>query len=232
MRTSNVLLACFLTAEICLAQQPPPPPHIVTASGEATVAAKPDRAQISFSIETDAPNAANAVSSNASRTTDVIAALEKLISNKGRVTTSGYSLTPDLVYPRDGGTPKTTGYKAVNTVMGTIDDLSLAGKAIDAASAAGANAISGIAFQLKDDEPYRLQALSAAATQARVHAEAVAKALGVQAVGVVEAHVMDGAMVQPLGQPRMLAMAKAPSTPVAEGTVDVHARVEVSLEVR
>lgn len=227
----NVLLTCLFLARIGTAQGVPSPKHVVTASGEATVAAKPDRAQISFSVETDAPTAANSVAANASRTTAVIAALEKLIANKGRVTTSGYSLTPDVVYPRDGGTPKTTGYKAVNTVTATIDDLSLTGKAIDAASGAGATSINGIGFQLKDEEPYRLEALGAAATQGRLHAEAIAKSLGVQVVGVMEAHVTDAPVFRPMAQP-MLAMAKAVPTPIAVGTVDVHAQVEVSLEVR
>ena len=46
-----------------------------------------------------------------------------------------------------------------NTVEVTMNDLSLIGRAIDAASQAGANNVQGLRFALQDQEPSRQQAL-------------------------------------------------------------------------
>jgi len=205
------------------------PVHVVRASGEATVTAKPDRAQVTIGVVNHAPTAEAASEQNAAQTTQAFKAVKDALGAKGEIQTRGYSISPDYEYPKNGGTPKVTGYSATNTVLVTVDDLSLVGKVIDTATQAGANNINGIAFMLRDDQSYRTKALGEAALKARASAEAIAKALNLQVIGIAQAESIETRAPQPLMQAALAARA---TTPVETGTLDIHATVNVMLEVR
>jgi|SRR6185312_2983847 len=207
--------------------------HVVRASAEATVTAKPDEAQISIGVVTDAPKAETAAAQNASETSAVWNATKGAIAGHGEVKTSGYSISPQYDYSA-GHAPRLTGYQARNTVLVTLDDLSLTGKVIDAATGAGANNIEGVSFSLRDDSAVRAEALSEAATKARANGEAIAKALGLRVVGVLRADTEQAPIVRPIPMAAFNTMAKAERapTPIEPGTLDIHATVIVSLQVQ
>ena len=122
-------------------------------------------------------------------------------------------------------------YQASNTVQVTIDDLSLTSKVIDAATQSGANRIEGISFLLKDDSPVRSQALAQAAVKARASAEAIAKALNLRVVNVLQAEASEE---EPSIRP-MVVRAFSPAreaTPIEAGNLEIRASVTVSLEVQ
>jgi uncharacterized protein len=178
----------LLLASACLAAaaQDSAKVHFIRASGEATVRAKPDRAQISIGVVTQAPTAQAASAQNATQTSAVLNAIKRGLGSSGEIKTSGYSISPQYQYT-NGRPPKITGYQASNTVLTTVNDLSLTGKVIDAANEAGANEITGISFSLRDDNAIRAQALADAAVKARSAAEAIAKALNVHITAVLDA---------------------------------------------
>jgi len=208
-------------------------PHVVRASGEATVTAKPDRAQISIGVVTDAPKAEAAAAENASQTSAVLNATKGAIAGHGEVKTTGYSIFPQYDYSA-GHSPRLTGYQARNTVLVTVDDLSLTGKVIDAATGAGANNIEGVSFSLRDDSSVRAEALAQAAQKARANGEAIAKALGLRVVAVLRADTEQAPIVRPIQAEAFTAMAKAQRapTPIEPGTLDIHASVTVTLQVQ
>lgn len=230
-----VCLAALLPLSIVLSAQSTEPgrPRMVRASGEATVSAKPDRAEVTIGVATRAPTAAAASAQNAEETTRVLASLRQALGNGGQVKTSGYALSPQYEY-QNGHPPRLTGYEASNTVTVTVDELNLLGKIIDSATATGATNVNGIAFTLKDDMAVRQQALTEAAKRARANAEALAKALGVEVVGLLEAEPGDMPVVRP--RPLMMATramnAQATPTPVEPGDLDIRATVTVTLQVR
>ena len=231
VRLSTVLI--FAACALC-GQDAGRTAHIIRASGEATVTAQPDRAQVTVGVSTQATRADGAAAQNAARTTQVLEALKRALGEKGQVKTIGYSITPDYQYPKDGSSPKITGYTASNTVLVTVDDLALIGRTIDTATQAGANNIAGIAFTLRDDEAVRTQALRAAAAKARASAEAIAEALHVQVIGIMQAESTETPSVRPVFHEMgaaMRLMAAAP-TPIEAGTLDIHAGVTVTLEIR
>ncbi len=209
------------------------PLHVVRASGEATVTAKPDCAQISIGVVTEAATAQLASSQNATQTSQVMDALKRALGSRGDMKTAGYSISPVYQYV-NGKPPKLTGYKAENTVHVTLDDLSLVGQIIDASANAGANAVNGITFSLRNDESIRAQALAEAATKARASAEAIARALSLQVVGVLQAESPEASAIHPLFAPYAgsAGLAKAAPTPIETGTLDIQASVVVTLEVR
>jgi uncharacterized protein YggE len=207
-------------------------PHTVRASGEATVTTKPDQAQISIGVVTDAHTAAEASAQNARQTSATLSAIKDSLGSRGEVKTTGYSISPQYDYS-SGHAPRLTGYQARNTVLVTVDDLSLTGKIVDAATGAGANNIEGISFSLGNDTAVRAQALAEAAQKARSNGEAIAKALGLHVVGVLRADTEQAPVVRPIPM-AFTAMAKAERapTPIEPGTLDIHATVIVTLQVQ
>jgi uncharacterized protein YggE len=206
--------------------------HFVRATGEATISARPDRAQISIGVLTQNPTAQAAAAANATQTTQVIEAIKRTLGQAGELKTAGYSISPQYQYTA-GRAPKITGYQASNTVLIIVHDLSLLGKVIDAASDSGANNINGVTFSLKDDTAVRNQALAEAAGKARAAAEAIAKALNTHVVGVLEAETAEVPVIRPMMR-SFSAMAPGPSapTPIEPGDLDIHASVTVTLEVQ
>jgi uncharacterized protein YggE len=208
--------------------------HFIRASGEATVRAKPDRAQISIGVVTQAPTAQAASAQNATQTSAVLDAVKRGLGSNGEIKTSGYALSPQYQYT-NGRPPKITGYQASNTVLTTVNDLSLTGKVIDAANEAGANEITGISFSLRDDNAIRAQALAEAAVKARSAAEAIAKALNVHITAVLDADTTEAPVVRPMNKAfAMMSEVAAPRapTPIEPGDLDVHASVTVRFEVQ
>ena len=223
----------FLLLAFTLAAQIPPTPRFVRASGEATVSAKPDRAQVDIGVISTASTAAQASAENATQTSAVLSSIRQALGSGGDVKTLGYSLGPRYDYS-NGRAPRITGYEARNTVIVTIDQLPLLGKVIDAATSTGANNINGISFMLRDDTAVRAEALSQAAEKARGNAEILAKALGVKSVGVLQAEPTE-APVRPLfkaAMPMATAAMERVQTPVEAGNLEVRATVTVTLEIK
>jgi uncharacterized protein YggE len=223
----------LLLASVLPAQESPRP-HFVRASGEAVIHAKPDRAEVTIGVSSRANSAQAAASKNADESSQVQSAIKQALGSGGEVKTSGYSLSPQYDYS-NGHAPRLTGYEANNTVTVTVDQLSLLGKVIDAATGTGATNINGVSFTLKDDSAVRQRALSEAATKARANAEALARALDVHVLGLLTAEPTEMPVVRPLAksfQAAPAAMAMRAETPIEAGDVDVRATVTVTLEVR
>lgn len=218
-----------LFAGTLMAQTPVTTRRSIQATGEATVRATPDQAQLSVGVITQAATAQEAASQNATQTDAVINQLKSILGAGADIKTIGYSLTPNYKYPQGGGIPTLTGYTASNTVQVTTGNLSLLGRLIDAANNSGANNIGGLNFGLRDPEPLKAQALAQAAKVARTHADAIANGLNVKLGGVLMAQ--EGAEIRPLAVERMGVAAGATTTPIQTGTVEVHATVTIDVEI-
>jgi uncharacterized protein YggE len=129
-------------------------------------------------VQTRGASAAAAATENATRANAVFAAMLKLGLAKDQVTTEGYSVYPEMQYPRDGSGPRVTGYVATNTVRVETKKTDQVGPVIDAALAAGANLINSVSFFASSIEGARREAITSAVTSARADAEAMARAAG------------------------------------------------------
>jgi len=228
-----LLVAAVAATAVPAEAQPAPDksgrPYI-RAAGDATVSAKPDRAKLDIGVVTQAASAQAAAAQNATQTESMVTALRRSLGNSAEIRTSGYSLTPNFRYAKDGGQPTLSGYTASNTVAIVTNDLANVGKVIDAGTQAGANNIRGLEFQLKDEAPVRAQALAEAARKARAGAEAMAAALGLKVVRVLSAE--EGGEPQVIRPMRAMAMgAAAATTPIESGNIQVQASVTVTVEV-
>jgi uncharacterized protein len=208
-------------------------PPTIRVSGEATITAKPDQAEISIGVMTQATTGQAASSQNAQKQDAVIAELRKILGAGAEIKTIGYSLSPNYRYPKEGGQPSISGYTASNVVQVKTGDLAQVGKAIDAATQSGANTVNSLRFTLKDDDAVRLQALREAAVNARSKADAIAAALKVKIVRVLRVDE-GGQAVRPIYAQAEMArtsMAGAAPTPVEPGTLDIQASVSLVVEI-
>jgi hypothetical protein len=193
----------------------------LTVAGSGAVRAVPDRASISAGVETRGATAQAALAANAAAMADVIAALRA--AGGKDVTTQNVSLAPQTT--AEG---KPNGFVAMNVATAELP-LAQAGKAIDAAVAAGANTVYGPTFTFSDDEALYLKALDAAVANAKTHAERLAAATG-RSLGPVIS-VTEGS-AGPIALAEKSAAAGDASTPIVSGEQEVVAMVSVTYELR
>jgi len=197
----------------------------LSAYGEVRTA--PDMATISFGVVTEASTAAEAMSQNATRMNQVMAALRRAGIAERDVQTSGLNLSAQYDYVQNEP-PRLRGYQASNRVTVIINDLDRVGTTADAVVAAGVNQIDGISFGLKDPTSAENQARQIAVRNLQAKAALYAQALGVELGGIRSLSEGGGYSPQP-PQP-MYARAEmamdAGSTPVAAGQLTV--RIDIT----
>jgi uncharacterized protein YggE len=184
-------------------------------------------------VVTQAATGQAASSQNAQKVDAVLSQLKKLLGQGAEIKTLSYSLSPNYRYPKEGGEPTISGYTASNTIQVKTGDLPQVGKLIDAATQSGANSVQSLRFTLKDEQAALSQALREAALKARAKADALASALKVRIVRVVQVDE-GGQPMRPMFAEAMMARtaveSKAP-TPVEPGTVEVQAMVSLIVEI-
>ncbi len=228
---TGLLLAAFLsgTALAADAAAQPSVPSI-TVTGDADVAATPDRAQVSLGAVVETRQAVDAQKQLAQVIRRILGEIKALGVTDEKIRTSGVSLTPVYSQPKprtdpEPEAPRIVGYRATNSVRVYMDDLERVGTVIDAGIAAGANQLSSLSFQLKDDLAFRQKVLRLAAQEARVKAETIASALNLQLGEVLEVRE-DGAQTSYPVERRFAAPAAA-GTPIQPGQIQVSAAVTI-----
>jgi uncharacterized protein YggE len=204
------------------AQDPADSSASVTVSGVGTVEAVPNEAKMSFGAETRAQTARAAVSANA----DVMRRILNALRQAG-----GRELQTQWVsvYPYTDDTGQVNGYAASNSVS-AVSDVDDAPALIDAAAEAGANQISGPGLSSSNAEALYRQALAKAVDDARLRAEALAKAAG-RSLGPITSMIESGASApEPLF--RAEAQAADSSTPIVPGEQETSATVSVTFTLR
>ena len=202
-----------------------PTPRELTVTGSATVDAAPDIATVTAGVETQAPTAADALKANGAAMTEVLAAAKAAGVAEADMQTSQLTLNP-VFAPDPGGSqaaPQVVAYQASNMVSVRVRDVARLGGTIDALTAAGANRLYGVSFDV--DEPGAIldTARQQAVADARRKAEILATAAGVK-LGPVIAIAEGGGGG---GVPLRARMDAAMAMPVAAGSVSLGADVTV-----
>jgi uncharacterized protein YggE len=230
MKTKLLLIAAPLVLALTVAAATLPgsassaaaEPGGITVIGTASVASVPNRAELSFGVESQGATAKAALAANAVEMRKVIAAV-KAAGGTG-VKTQSVSLSP-----RYNEKNEVQGFTATNTVAATITDVGKAGALIDAAVNAGANQVYGPSLSSGDQTELYRKALTAAVANARATAQVLAAAANVS-LGRVSAVVESGGGPSPLPFAANKAEDMA-STPVEPGTQQTTATVSVTFSV-
>ena len=221
------LLACAVSQ--VNGQQITSPLSSIRVTADATVTAKPERAQIDVGVLTQEKQSQNAVTQNAKQMESVLAALHKLLGPDADIKTINYTLSPDYQYRPIGGKASVNSYTAMNLLRITVDDLDRVGYIIDTATQAGANHVESVRFTVRDPQVLHSQAIREATLKARANADAVASALNLKitrTVTVEESGEPSAAAPDPSLEPP----GPAP-TPIQSGAFVVTATVALTVEV-
>ncbi|HEU4408664.1 MAG TPA: SIMPL domain-containing protein [Polyangiaceae bacterium] len=195
-------------------------------TGVGRVDVRPDVAVLFLGVVTEGRTAEEASTRNAEKANEVVERLTRLEIPRTDLRTVGLNLYP--IYQTQPGTDVSTiiGYRFQNLIMARVP-VQLAPKAFDAAVAAGVNESSGITFELRDERPYRQQALELAIKAAQLEAETLSRAMGVTLRGPRSAQVVEGGGPLRIVSERLAA--RAP-TPILPGTMTVTAEVRLVFE--
>jgi len=221
------------------AQDSPQPrsynPPTVRAQGSATVTANPDQVRIEIGVISEGATAQTAAADNSRQFAAALTELKKVMGDRADIQTVSYNLNPNYKYPKEGGKPTIVGYTAVNVVRAVSNDVSLAGKVIDAVTRNGANTVRGIQFALKDEQAVRAKALTEATRQARANAEAMAAGAGQRIRQVLRIEDAAQGSPQPIREMAMMRGAMmadaAVPTQVESGVIRVEATVFLTAEL-
>jgi len=206
-------------------------PSTIRVSGQAVVEAPPDEVEVDLGVVTRGESSQRASADNARRVDAVLAAVRRAFP-MAEVRSVGYAVRPEYNQPSGNAEPRITGYTATNMVRVTLGDVARAGELVDAATTAGANRVERVRYGLTKDDDLRADAVRQAAGVARSRAEALASALGVRIVRVLQASDDSAPIARPFGEVAMFSRAAgAPETPLEAGPIEISASVTLTVEV-
>jgi len=206
---------------------------LLNISAQAEASRVPDVATISAGVVTEANEGDAAMKLNATRMTQVMAAIRKAGIPEKDIQSSGVSLSPRYQY-KDNEAPRINGYQASNTVNLKVRDISKLGDVLDALAAQGANQINGPTFEIDKPEPVYDEARLAALEKAQARAQTYAKSLGLRVRRIVSISEGSNGGFRPMmmaAAPRAMKAEAFDTTPVAPGESTLSISLDVVFEL-
>ena len=235
--TQKLILLTLLIAlpGAVAAQQPPanPAEPVVVTSGQGIVLAVPDRAWISISAESRAPSPREAQRLNAEAMKPVQDKLRAAGIPAEAIRTSAY----DVQYEWDfvNGKRVGRGYVARNTIDVRVDAIDRVGEYLEIAASAGATALGGIRFDLKDQAKFEREALRLAVLDARAKADAAAAGAG-RSIDRILRVEEQGVELPPMPVRMMRQSVQAGAAdatpPISAGQMEIRARATVTVVLK
>ncbi len=196
--------------------------------GVGRVRRPPDEAALSVSVERSAPTAAEAQAGASEQMRKVMAVLSGRGIDPADLSTETISLEPTYDYRESAA--RLTGYRASQSFALRLRRLDELGPTIDAAVAAGASGISGVALGIADARSAEDEARGLAVADARHRAEILASAAGVTLGPLVE--LAEGGLIRgPLPMMAKGMEAMSADTPIAEGSTEVVVEIQASFAI-
>jgi uncharacterized protein YggE len=226
-RASFAFAAVALLAAPAFAQVPPP---AISVTGEATVSAAPDQAQVDGGVSSDAKTAREASDANNTAMAKVLLALKGAGIEEKDFQTARLSLQPKYA-PDRAGPSTVVGYRASNRVTIKVRDVTKVASVIDLLVGAGANEIGGINFVVTQASKLLDDARGQAIADARRKAEIYAKAAGIT-LGAPLDISEQGSAAPMFRAGKVVAGGMAAAAPVAQGEETLSVTVSVSWAIK
>jgi len=198
----------------------------IRVSGVGEAHGRPDVAEITVGVTTQAETAQEAMETNNEAMRELFETLERHnIKDRDRQTRN-FSVSPRYHQDRRNRDkpPTIVGYEVRNQVHIRVRELENLGEVLDSVVRSGANQISGINFYIDNPRELADQARTKAVQDAKRRAKLLADEAGVGLGKVLEIH--EGGQSQPMPRQR-LAIAEAASVPIAAGEETVTAHVSM-----
>jgi len=209
--------------------------HVIQTAGTGNVIGTPDRAQVTFAVQTENIDVKLAQAENAGKMGKVHDALIAAGIPRDALKTTGYNIYP--VYEDSTGflKPKIKTYQVTNRLTVTLHNVSQTGEVIDTAVANGINEADSIQFMLSDEkaQELRTEALREAVSRAKSDADTIAAAMGTTITGVQRAET--GSSYSPVYFQNYAldsaSVKSAAATPIQSGDITVSATVTVTYTI-
>lgn len=203
----------------------------VHATGRGEVQAVPDMLRLTFRAEAEAEEPQAALNDAATRISAVSEALAAAGIETRDIATTEVSLSPVRERAEAGAAPKTTGWRAASSLRVAVRKLDAFGAVVNAATAAGANGLSGMSFDISDADEKRAEARTAAIANAIAKAKSMAAAADLETGAVLR--LSDGSQgpTPVRGAMRAMAADAAAEMPISPGEQTISATATAVLEL-
>jgi uncharacterized protein YggE len=210
-------------------------PFVVT--GEGKVSVTPDIAKVTLGIQDSGlslKTVQNSVNTKSKALTD---AIKKLGIAESDIKTTSYNIYPQYDYT----TPiqKITGYQVSTDYEITIKDFDKVNDVITSGTAAGANIVGSVSFDLNDATKTEKmnEARTLAVKDAKTKAEGLAKAAGISLGKIINVSENQNQSIRPMALTDKSAVGLGGGTPaiapdIQPGTTEIDITVSLSYEVR
>ncbi len=226
MKRTLFALAAALAIATPAALAAPASATEIAVSGNGSVSLPPNVATVNATVETNAPTADAAVSQNNAIYDRVVASVTKAGVARADVTLASYYMSynppPSVMPPNGGGTQY--GYTVSRGFSVKVREVGNAGRVSDACTQAGATSIDGVTFGVADPSAARAQAVAKAVADARVSAEALARASGLHVVAIRRIEMLGGS-----SGPVPMMRAAAPGQPTQFDQSNVNVTVSINV---
>jgi uncharacterized protein YggE len=199
-------------------------PRSIAVLGEGVARVKPDAITLRLGVEVLAQTPAAALARARENSERVLQRLRDLGVPESDLQTTGFNVFRIQDGPPAPGQQPPSSYRGYASLGVKVGDVARAGTILEAAMQAGATALEGLNYGLRDDSQLRLVAIADAVRAARPRAEAAASAAGLR-LGSVRAV----AELDPMSPVRP-AMGGG-TEGVAPGEIEVLVRVNVTFDV-
>ncbi len=210
-------LACFVAAA-CLIAAPvmadEPRPRTVNVSGMAEVSAEPDIARVTLGVESRQPSMQEARTAVAATVDRVLALTRELKIDPKHVNATRLQVQPDYRWNEDDRKRVLLGYMVSRQIEVELRDLDKLGTLLERAVDAGVNQVGDPMLDSSRRKELERDAMAKAVEDARLNAEALARAAGVKLGAVRTLSGSGNAPPVPMYRSTM-AMADAKAAPEA-----------------
>jgi len=225
-----LLAPCLLVAQG--APHPVAVPGTVEVSVQGEFHAEPDTALVQMEITGQGAALQAAYAQAQAQAEQVRSLLRRQGFRPAQAHWSGYQVQPNVDYK----TQRVKDYTVTTSLRLEISDFAKIGPLVDAAGAAGLNALRGVSFELKDMDAAKAAAIADGYRRAEAEAEALAHAAGRQLAGLSRATVD---VSTPSPRPVLYAMASsrmagavAPTAEFTPQQITVTARISAVFRLR
>ena len=210
-----VLVAASILAASGVATAAEAPQRLVSVTGSGEVQAQPDMAYVTLGIEARRPTLEQARSEVNAAVERVLALTRELRIEPQHVDSTRLQVQPDYRWDEKSSTQVLLGYVVNRQVDVELRDLDRLGTLLEKAVSAGANQVGGARLDSSQRKALERKALALAVDDARLNADALARAAGAR-LGPVQSLSTTGTMPVPMYAQKAMSVAAAPMADAAE----------------
>lgn len=200
----------------------------VSGTGKAT--GIPDMAQVSIGVTKAALTVASAQDQTNTATNKIIEDLKRLGIAEKNIKTTNYTISPNYDFARGG--QNITGYTVTQNLELDITPIDTANKAIDSATADGANLVGNVSFTFNDKTKNDLEnkAREEAVKMAKEKAQNLAKITGIRLGKIVDVQESNNFVPRPVMMAQSLGAEKSADTQLQPGENSINIDIMLSYE--